>query len=373
MAPDLDVLVIGGSQAGLAMAQALAAERVQCVVLERHGRLGDSWRRRFDSLVLFSSRACSALPSLRIPGAPDGFPTKDEIANYLERYAEGFLLPVRTGQDVARLSLADGRFRAVTHAGASFTARAAIIATGGFQRPVLPPLASALPASIAQLDVTTYAGPRNVPLGRVVVVGDGASGRQIALELARSREVMLATGRKRHFVPQRLFGRDSMLWFYRLGLLTADKDTWVGRRVRARDAIPGLHLRNAALRRASVAIMPRLIGAHGDELAFADGSRRRADVVLWAAGFRDETSWIDIPGATTNGAVAQERGISPVPGLFYIGREWQTCRASALLCGVSRDARAIASTVRRYLEATSAAFTAVRPTKDAERPAARHG
>lgn len=343
------MLVIGGGQAGLATAQALAAERVQCVVFERHGTLGDSWRRRFDSLVLFSSRRCSALPGLRIPGPPDGFPTKDEVADYLEQYAEDFRLPVRTGQEVVRLSLADGRFRAVTRAGASFTARAAIIATGAFQRPALPTIASAVPASISQLDVTTYASPRSVPPGRVVVVGDGASGRQIALELARSRKVILATGRERHFVPQRLFGRDSMLWFYRLGLLTADKDTWIGRRVRARDAIPGLHLRNTALRRAGVAIMPRLIGARGDELAFADGSRRRADVVLWAAGFRDEVSWIDIPGAAKEGAVVQERGLSPVPGLFYIGREWQTCRASALLFGVSRDARRIARAVRRHL------------------------
>ena len=119
---------------------------------------------------------------------------------------------------------------------------------------------------------------------------------------------------KRHFVPQRLLGRDSMLWFYRLGLLTSDKDTWIGRGVRARDAIPGLQLRNAALRRAEVTILSRVTGVRSHELVLADGSRARADVVIWAAGFRDEVSWIEVPGAIQAGAFVQERGISLSPG-----------------------------------------------------------
>jgi putative flavoprotein involved in K+ transport len=366
---DIDVVVIGGGQAGLAMGRALAAMQVSHLIYERHSRPGEAWRCRYDSLVLFSSRRCSALPGLRLPGDPDGFPTKDEVADYLDAYAERFALPVRTGEGVRSLALAGDRFRIITDAGVSFTARAAIIATGAFQRPAVPPLASLLSPTVRQLDITTYANPERLPARRVVVVGDGASGRQIALELARgSREVALATGRKRHFVPQRLFGRDSMLWFSRLGLLTADKDTWIGRQVRARDAIPGLHLRNAGLRRAGVAILPRVVGADGDELALADGSRRRADAVIWATGFRDEISWLEVGGAAKGGAFAQERGISPIPGLFYIGREWQTCRASALLCGVSRDARRIALAVRRHLDERRAGSAAGSPSTSGPRP-----
>lgn len=351
MEAETEALVVGGGQAGLAMARALTRQRIRCLVHERLPRVGDAWRQRFDSLTLFSSRRCSALPGLPLPGDPDGFPNKDEIADYLERYAATIAAPVRTRDGVTSLTRQDRGFSALTESGRRIAARTVAIATGPYQRPRVPTFAAELAPSIAQLDVGGYRRPADVPPGHVIVVGDGASGRQIALELSRTHRVSLSCGKRRHFVPQRLFGHDSMLRFAQLGLLTADKDSWAGRLVRSQDAIPGLHLRNAALRRAGIALLPRAIGAAREALALADGSRAQPETVVWACGYRDDFGWVQVAGALAANRPVEERGLTPVPGLFHLGREWQTCRASALLYGVSRDAERVATACRRHLDA----------------------
>lgn len=231
-------------------------------------------------------------------------------------------------------------------------ARAVVIATGGFQRPKVPPFARALSRRVHQLDALGYRNPAVLAKGRVVVVGDGATGRQIALENARSRAVTLATGRRRNFGPQRLFGQDTTRLALRTGLLAADKETLRGRVVRWLDQTPGLDLRARPLRRAGIDLAPRCIDAEGDRLVFADGSRRQADAVIWALGYRDETRWVDFEGAATPNVFLHDHGVSPVPGLYYVGREWQTSRASGLICGVSRDAEAITPRIKDYLAQT---------------------
>lgn len=344
-----DVLVIGAGQAGLAAARALAEIGVACVVHERYPRIGDSWRRRFDSLTLFTPREISALPGLPQSGEPRGFPPKDEMGCYLERYAARFALPVVAGNGVAHLSRRPKGFNALTDAEGAIEARAVVIATGGFQRPRIPAFAASLSERVQQFDALSYRNPAAIPAGDAIVVGDGATGRQIALELVQSRNVTLAMGRRRLFIPQHILGRDSTALGLRAGLVTADKETVAGRLVRAIDATPGLHLRAAALRRTGISLLPRCVGAQGDELSFADGTRRRCEAVIWALGYRDDTSWLDIEGAATPREFRQARGVAPVPGLYYVGREWQNSRASGLICGVYRDAQVIATHVKSYL------------------------
>ena len=346
----IDVLVAGAGQAGLAVARALSEAGVDYHVQERWPRIGDAWRRRFDSLVLFSPRGMNALPGLPLAGDPEGYPAKDEIADYLERYAERFALPVTTGDGIARLSREGSGFLAVTESGRKLEARAVVIASGAFQRPLIPDFAAGLPDAVQRLDASSYRNPRGVAGRCVTVVGDGATGRQIALELAAAgHDVTLATGRRRNFGPQCAFGKDVTWTSLRLGLLTADKTTLRGRVVRALDVTPGLYLRLGALRRGGVRLAPRCVGATGRRLTFADGSSRECDAVIFALGYRDETAWVDIEGAVADSSFIQQRGVSPVPGLWHAGREWQSCRASALLCGVHRDAAAVVNRVRQFL------------------------
>src|SRR5215212_605599 len=145
-APELDLLIIGGGQAGLAMGFHLKKTPLSFRIVERHSRVGDSWRKRYASLVLFTPRAYSALPGLAVPGDPDGFPTKDEIADYLEAYANHFDLPVVLGTGIRRLERLDGGFRAVTEAGEPIDCRAVVLATGAFQRPAIPSISKRLSA-----------------------------------------------------------------------------------------------------------------------------------------------------------------------------------------------------------------------------------
>jgi putative flavoprotein involved in K+ transport len=347
---ETDVLVVGAGQAGIAMARALAESGVSFRVHEHSPRVGDAWRRRFDSLVLFTPRKLCALPGMRLDGDPDGYPTKDEIGDYLERYAEQFSIAIVLGNGIVRLSRHTTGFIALTASGGTVHARAVVIASGAFQRARIPPFATSLASAVRQLDTATYRNPSSVVGRRVTVVGDGATGRQIALELATAgSEVTLAMGHRRNFSPQRIFGKDSTEWALDLGLLVADQATLRGRFVRMLDATPGLHLRSRSLRRAGIESVPRCIGAAGHELRFADGRSRASDTVIFALGYLDETRWVKIDGAATDSAFVETRGVSPVRGLYYVGREWQSCRASALLCGVHRDAFVIASIAKRYL------------------------
>lgn len=341
MITTLDVLVIGAGQAGLAAGYWLRDSGLSYALLDAHRRVGEAWRQRYESLVLFTPRRYSALPGLDLPGDPEGYPTKDEMAEYLERYAANFRLQVLEGR-VTRLERLDGSFVATTAAGERMVAGAVIVATGAFQEPAIPEFAARLGSDIAQFSSTTYRHPAQVPPRRVIVVGDGATGRQIALDLAPSHQVFLAGGKKRNLVSQRLFGRDLFVWLDRLGVLSADRDSRIGQLLRARDPVPGkVDLNDAVLRRAGIEMCARLTGADGRTITFADGRVEAIDSVVWALGYRDQTSWMAISDAADERGFIQDRGRAPVPGLFHLGRSWQTSRGSALLLGVGRDAQGI--------------------------------
>jgi putative flavoprotein involved in K+ transport len=200
----LDVLVVGAGQAGLAAGYHLRSTSLSYELLERHARIGDSWRMRYDSLALFTPRSYSALPGLALEGDQEGFPGKDEIADYLERYAQHFTLPVRLDAEVVSLEQIDERFRATIANGSIVDARAVVTASAAFQMPAIPELASSFSAQVAQLTPDAYRNPTSVPSGTVIVVGDGATGRHIARELAATHRVLLAGGRRRRLTPDQI-------------------------------------------------------------------------------------------------------------------------------------------------------------------------
>jgi putative flavoprotein involved in K+ transport len=348
----LDVLVIGAGQAGLALGQHLRQHDLRFLLVDRHARLGDSWRQRFDSLTLFTPRAYSALPGLPLTGDPDGYPTKDELADYLETYAARFDLPVALETGIAALERRDGGFHATTDRGDTLTARAVVIATGAFQEPVVPAIAAALSPSVTQLTAERYRNPVDVPAGTILVVGDGATGRQIALELSESREVLLAAGRPRRVSRDRILGRSVFWWMDKLGVIRMSPESRLGRKLKATDPFPGRHLELGRLRERGVTVTGRLAGATGNRVTFAAGEPAAVDAVIWATGYRDRTEWVAIPGAVdADGAFVEKQGVSPVPGLFFIGRSWQTSRGSALVTGVGRDAAGIADRIAEALPA----------------------
>lgn len=348
---DIDVLIVGAGQAGLAMARALTVAGISCVAVDRAARVGDSWRRRYDSLVLFTPRRYSALAGTAMAGDPEGFPTKDEMADYLEEYARTWRLPVRLGIGVISLEREeDGTFRAALSNGDVARARAVVVASGGFQVPLVGAFAARLPQRVAQIPAPSYRRATEVPDGPVLVVGDGATGRQIAMELAQTHPVALAGGKPRAAVPPRVLGRSIFWWLSVSGALWAGSDSAVGGLLRRRDPLPVRGLGVPDLRGAGVALYGRATAALGDRVLFDGGDVYTPRTVIWCLGYRDDTSWLRVAGAVgTRGEFAHERGAAPVPGLFHMGRPWQTSRASALVVGVDRDAALVSHSIRGLL------------------------
>jgi putative flavoprotein involved in K+ transport len=334
----LDVIVIGAGQAGLAVGHHLSRHGVRFLILDAGSSIGNSWRSRWDSLRLFTPAEYCSLPGMPFPAAAGTYPTKDDVADYLQSYAEQFDLPVLLNTPVRKLSRsADGLFLLDTHQ-STLRAHQVIVATGPFQNPAIPKLAGQFSSEVVQTHSVAYRNPADVPLGRVLVVGGGNSGLQIAQELASTREVHVAMGSKQTMVPQRPFGRDLFWWLTVTGLLTRPVSSPITRFFRRRggDLVIGSSVQS--LRAGGVMLQQRLIGAVGREATFADGSTLEVDAVVWATGFRSDYAWIDVPGVWDGQEVKHRRGITEVPGLTFVGLPWQHTRGSALLGFVKADA-----------------------------------
>jgi putative flavoprotein involved in K+ transport len=341
----LDVVVVGGSQAGLAMAWHLAQQGLRFVVLEAASEVGHVWRSRWDSLKLFTPAQYDGLPGMAFPAPADTYPTKDPVADYLQTYAKAFDLPVRLDAKVTELRrLEDGSFE-VSTADATYQARQVVVATGPFQVPFVPPQARGLDPSVTQLHSADYRNPQALPGGPALVVGGGNSGFQIAEELAATRPVDLSIATRYPMLPQRLAGRDLFWWLTRLGLLRVTVTSRPGRRMSRRDFVIGSNRRR--LERAGVRFRPRLVDAEGRRVRFAD-HRLLEDVgvVVWATGYRPDYAWIHIPGVIREGHVMHRRGLTEVPGLYFLGLSWQHTRGSALLGFVNDDATFLADRIQ---------------------------
>jgi putative flavoprotein involved in K+ transport len=353
----LDVVVIGGSQSGLSIGWHLARQGLRFVVLEAGPEVGHVWRSRWDSLTLFTPAQYDALPGMPFPAPADTYPTKDPVADYLQAYAAAFDLPVRLSSRVTALKHTQEGFEVQTPDG-TFHAHQVVVATGPFQVPFVPPAARRLDPSVTQIHSAQYRNPETLPDGPVLVVGGGNSGFQIAEELVATRKVDLSVGAKNAMLPQRLGGRDLFWWLTRLGLLRVSVASRLGRRVRDRgEFVIGTNRRKAE--RAGIQFRPRLVDADGCTVQFADGGTLEVATVVWATGFRPDYSWIHVPGVADGSRVMHRRGVTDVPGLFFLGLSWQHTRGSALLGFVKDDAAYLADRIATQQHASAAVGTII--------------
>jgi len=340
----LDVLVIGGGQAGLAMGYHLAQRGLRFQIVDAGAEVGAAWRSRWDSLRLFTPAQYDNLPGLPFPASPNTYPGKDDVASYLQAYAAKFELPVRPGTMVTSLTRSNGVYVA-TAGGEALEARQVVVATGPFQVPFIPPIADALDPGVYQTHSAHYRQPQSVPPGKVLVVGAANSGCQIARELSATHRVELSAGQRLPAIPQRPLGRDIWAWATALRLDKVTAGSRLGKRLAGRDQVIGPGPRKLA-RRHGIRIRPRAARAAGRTMTFADGSAADFDAVVWATGFAADHSWIDIQEAKDDrGHILHQRGVTPAPGLYMLGLTWQHTRGSALLGWVGSDAAFLAGQI----------------------------
>ena len=335
-----EVAVVGAGQAGLALGCFLARRGRDFVILERAGQVAPAWRERWDSLTLFTPRRYSALPGLAFPGDPDGYPTRDEVTAYLERYAETFELPVELKSGVNDLERDDdGGFRLQVD-GRTISVDKVVVATGPFQTPYVPKLAEQLDRDVFQAHAVGYRRPGDVSGRTTLVVGGGNTGFQIAKELSATHDVVLSVGSRQKPLPQRLLGQDLFWWLTKTRILDSTIDSRLGRKLSTRDTLIGSSPRELK-KRFGVRLTPRLVDVDGRTARFADGSELEVAAVIWATGYRPDYSWIKLPIFDEHGRLRHRRGVTDVPGLYFLGLTWQHTRGSALIGFVKDDAEFI--------------------------------
>lgn len=344
---EYDVIIIGGGQAGLAAGYYLKKEQLKFLILDEQDRTGDSWRNRYDSLVLFTPRRFSALPGLPLSGDPNGYPTKDEVADYLQNYAEHFQLPICNNVKIEQLMKKESIFIVKMSNGGNHQAKQVIIATGAFHTPFIPSISQLVHPDIIQLHAVDYKNPKQIPAGEVLIVGAGNTGVQIAAELSNKCQVTLSTSKKMRFLPQQLLGKSIFWWFELIGIYKVKSNTRLGELLKKNDPIIGEDFRYL---REKVNIATKLVGFKANTASFIDGKHANYDTIIWATGYQNNYSWIKIDEVISlEGKPIHQRGLTSIKGLYFLGLSWQNKRGSALLKGVGEDAQYIVEKINRVM------------------------
>jgi len=348
-----DVIVIGGGQAGLSVGYHLSRRGLRFVILDASARVGDAWRHRWDSLRLFTPAKLDGLDGMPFPAPPDTFPTKDEMADYLESYARHFRLPVRSGVRVESLTRQDGRYVVQTQQG-RLEADHVVIAMANYQRRRVPELAKQLDREVVQVHSSDYKNPAQLREGGVLVAGAGNSGAEIAMELVRRGHRVWMSGRDVGHVPFRIDGFWARLILVRLilrgifhYLLTVR--TPMGRRARAKVLGKGgalIRVKPRDLEAAGVERVPRTVGVKDGRPVLEDGRVLDVANVVWCTGFERGFSFVELPVFAPDGEPLHDAGVATgEPGLYFVGLHFLYSFSSTMIHGVGRDAARIAGVI----------------------------
>lgn len=276
---EYDVVVIGAGQAGLAMGYYLKKSPLKVLILDKNQRVGEVWRKRYDSLVLFTPRAYSALPGLALEGDQTGYPNKDEIVDYLERYSQKFDLPIQFNSDVKKVYKEGNMFNIQVNESLIQT-KQVVVATGPLHTPRIPSFSQVLPKDIFQLHTSEYKNPSQLIDGAVLVVGGGNSGTQIAAELSNDRETFLSIGQSLRFLPLKIVSKSIFWWFDKLGILKANRYTFLGKKLKNQgDPIFGFELKQK-IKSGRVQLKGRTTQVQQNKIIFEDQSFLRVNNVF---------------------------------------------------------------------------------------------
>ena len=341
-------IVVGAGQAGLAAGYHLARWGVDFVILDAAERVGESWRQRWDSLRLFTPARYDGLPGLAFPGSPTLFPTKDEMAAYLEEYARHFALPVRLGSEVTRISRRAEGYE-VECDGQTLIGEQIVLANGGWRSPVIPTFAAELGPEVRQLHAAGYRNPDSLQAGSVLVVGAGNSGAEIAMEAAACGHEVWLAGRPVGQVPPVFYVYGGRL-FMAFANHVASRRNPVGRRILAQAESHGgplINLRLDDVTAAGVELVGRVAGIDKGRPRLADDRVLEAANVVWCTGFQPDFTCLE-PGLRSAATAHREGRVEGEPGLHLIGMPFQTKLASAFVGGVGADAEDLVRRMKAF-------------------------
>ncbi|MEH7815758.1 NAD(P)/FAD-dependent oxidoreductase [Bacillus velezensis] len=336
-----DTIVIGAGQAGISVGYYLKKSKQKFIILDKSHEVGENWKNRYDSLVLFTSRMYSSLPGMQLEGDKHGLPSKNEIAAYLKKYVERFEIPIQLRTEVISVQKLKNYFLIRTSR-EEYQTKNLVMAAGPFHTPNIPSISRDVADHIHQLHSSQYKHSKQLEPGNVLVVGGGNSGAQIAVELSKERVTYLACSNKPAYFPLWIGKRSIFWWFDKLGVLRASHTSILGKFIQKKgDPIFGYELKHA-IRQKKIILKQRVIAGKQNEIIFKDSSSLEVNNIIWATGFKNPLCWMKIEGVLDKeGRIIHHRGVSAVEGLYFIGLPWQHRRGSALLQGVGNDAEYI--------------------------------
>ena len=346
------VIIIGGGQAGLSMGYHLSQKGISFLILEANKKVGDTWRKRWDTLHLFTPAQYDGLPGMPFPAKKHSFPSKDEFADYLDEYARHFKFPIRTDTYVNSLSR-DGIEFIIDTGDQQFKADNVVVAMNDCQYQRVPAFAKDLDPGIVQISSSKYKNPSQLQDGNVLVIGAGNSGCEIALEVSKTHKIWLAGSDTGH-IPFHIKSKVGQLMvpvvlrfiFHRIFTI----NTFIGRKVRSKALTSGgplIRIKPKEITEAGIIRVPKVTGVIGGLPVLQNKEVLDVKNIIWCTGYYPRFAWIDLP-VFKNGQPLQKRGVvDSEPGLYFLGLHFLYAMSSGMIHGVERDAKYIANEIAK--------------------------
>ncbi len=343
----LDFIIVGSAQAGLSMAYHLKQLGKSFLVVDKEDKIGESWLSRWDSLTLFTPTEFNHLEGMEFPAPKGHYPNKYEVAAYFESYVQKFEIPIQFNTLISSIEKKKGIFT-LKHEHGEFKCQNVIIATGPFHTPYTPPFSIKINKKVTQIHSNYYKNLEQLQEGDALVVGGGDSGFQILDEVSKH-------GKKTYFagpsdvktLPQEILGKTLWWWFTISGFLSSSKHSWIGKMIENRpQPIIGLDIKEI-LNRKNVIPVGRALSADGKDITFENDEVSTIKNIVWATGYRPNFNWIQGLELDKKGYPKNQRGVSAIKGLFFIGLPWLHTRGSATLGGVKKDAAYLADLMEK--------------------------
>ncbi len=347
-------IVIGGGQSGLAAGYYLKEMNQDFLILDNQQKIGDSWRKRWESLLLFTPAQYDGLPGMPFPGVRNSFPNKDEMADYLEEYARKYSLPVRSGTRVEKVTISNHDFE-ISNSSQHFIAEHLVIATGTNPVPKIPAFAGKLDPEIYQMHSSQYNNPGQIPAGDVLVVGAGTSGIEIAIEVSKFRKTYIS-GKPTFHIPDPVFKyAGGLYWWFANNILTVN--TPIGRKAKTKiihGGGPLIRISAKDLDTSGVTRLPKMTGVKEGCPVFGNGTTLNVSTVIWATGYKPDFSWITPDITDDTGWPVTVKGVSAKSErLYFIGMPFQSGLTSGLVGGVAKDARYITHMINKNSQSSN--------------------